>query len=144
MKSWSTISPRTGGQSISKVASIPLFKAPGLVQHEMGIIYVGHYPLLVYPLSTWCNCMWPHLPGLLPLYSHTTQTNTGGGNSGIITQAVKFETQQTRHVSTHCSLNPFVQRRREMAHPVTTKDFLYPIPDMAVLISPCMWYSTLI
>jgi len=36
------------------------------------------------------------------------------------------------HVSTHCSLSPFVQRRKEMAYPVTTKDFLYPIPDMAV------------
>ena len=46
---------------------------------------------------------------------------------------IKFEVQQTRHVSTHCSLSPFVQRRREMDHPVTTKDFLYPIPDMAVL-----------
>jgi len=32
----------------------------------------------------------------------------------------------------HCSLSPFGQRRREMAHPVTTKDSLYPIPDMAV------------
>ena len=47
-----TISPRAGGQSISKVASLPLFMTPGLVQHEMGIIYVGHCPLLVYPLST--------------------------------------------------------------------------------------------
>ena len=32
----------------------------------------------------------------------------------------------------HCSLSPFVQRRREMAHPVTTKNLLYPIPDMVV------------
>ena len=36
-----TISRRAGGQSISKVASIPLFPTPGLVQHEMGIIYVA-------------------------------------------------------------------------------------------------------
>jgi len=34
-----TISPRAGSQSISKVALIPLFMTPGLVQHETGIIY---------------------------------------------------------------------------------------------------------
>ena len=55
---------------------------PRLVQHEMGIIYVGHCPLFVYPLSTWCSCMWPNLPGLLPLYLHTTQTNTGTNTGG--------------------------------------------------------------
>ena len=47
-------------------------------------------------------------------------TSTGGGNGVIITQAVKSEAQQTRHVSTHCSLSLFVQRKREMSHPVTT------------------------
>ena len=83
----------------------------------------------------------------------STGTNTWGGNGAIITGfhplnnipylclfqllhlrqilVVKSEIEQTRCVSTHCSLSPFVQRR-EMAHPVTTKDLLYPIPDMAV------------
>jgi len=42
-----TISRRAVGQSISKVVSIPLFMTPGLVQHETGIIYVGHCPLFV-------------------------------------------------------------------------------------------------
>ena len=46
--------------------------------------------------------------------------NTGGGNGSNMTQAVKFEAQQTRNTSTHCSLSLFVQRKREMSHPVTT------------------------
>jgi len=41
-----TITTRAGGQSISKVVSIPLFMTPGLVQHETGTIYVGHCPCL--------------------------------------------------------------------------------------------------
>ena len=39
--------------------------------HETGIITVGHCPLCVYPLSTWCHCTWPDLPGLPPPYLHT-------------------------------------------------------------------------
>ena len=33
-------------------------------------------------------------------------------------------------------LSPFVQRRREMAHPVPTKGFLQPSPEAAMLFAP--------
>ena len=49
----------------------PSFIAPGTVRHEKGITTIGHRPLCVYYLSTWCNCTWPNLPGLPPPYSHT-------------------------------------------------------------------------
>ena len=43
-----------------------LFTAPGMVQHEMGIITVGHHSPCVYPLSTLRNRLSPNLPGLPP------------------------------------------------------------------------------
>jgi len=51
-----TISPRAGGQSTSKVVSISLFTTPGLVQHEMGIIYVAAPCLLTLCLPDVTAC----------------------------------------------------------------------------------------
>ena len=33
--------------------------------------FIGHCPLCVYPLSTWCHHRWPDRPGLPPPYLHT-------------------------------------------------------------------------
>ena len=41
-----------------------------MVQHEMENITDIHDPR-VYPQSTWCNYIWPNLPGLPPLCLHT-------------------------------------------------------------------------
>ena len=48
-----------------------LFTMPETIQCETGIITVGHRPLCVYPLSTWCHCTWPDLPGIPSPYLHT-------------------------------------------------------------------------
>ena len=47
------------------------FTVPRMVWHEMENITDMHRPPCVYPQSTWCNYIWPNLPGLPPLYLHT-------------------------------------------------------------------------
>jgi len=88
------------------------------------IYLLGLSPPRIFHCSSCNPTAWIHYSSHAYLKSRVSptkqHTNTGGGNGVIITQAVKSEAQPTRHVSTHCTLSQSVQRRREMAHPVTT------------------------
>jgi len=69
-----TISPRVGGQSISKTASIPFIvhsTKDGSTQNWN--YYCQAPPPCVYPLFSWHNRIWPNLPGLPPLCLHTAK-----------------------------------------------------------------------
>ena len=67
-----TVSPRVGGQSVSKAASIPFVvhdARDGLAQN--GNCYCLAPLPCAYPLSTWHNHTQPDIPGLSPPYLHT-------------------------------------------------------------------------